>query len=103
MKRLLLPLMAATLLVGLSAPVAARDNVRFSISIGTPAHLHVPTVVYHAPPPPVYYVPSTSYYAPAVVYVERPVRHVVHHHRGHGRGHGFDDHRHGHKHARHRR
>jgi hypothetical protein len=78
-----------------SSAASARDNVSFSLSIGTPAYMQAPTVVYHAPPP-VYYVPSTTYYAAPIVTYDRPVRYVVEH--DHGRGHAYGwrhDDRHG--------
>jgi len=78
----------------LSATASARDNVRFSVSIGVPGYVYdappayypPPRLVYYAPPAPVYYAPP-----PVVYYAPAPWGH-----RGHGYGHG---HRHGHGHG----
>ena len=60
-------LIGGALLTGLTGTAAARDNVSFSLSFGVPAYTYV------APPPPVYYAPSSYYYDPApVVYYTRP-------------------------------
>lgn len=62
-------------LVMLSGTAAARDNVSFSLAIGTPVTYMQPAPVYYTPPPPrvVYYSPVPVYYGPTarVVYVKR--------------------------------
>jgi hypothetical protein len=79
-----------------SGTAAARDNISFSISFGTPyvpapAYVYAPAPVYFHPPPVVYARPV--YAPPRVVYYNTPPGHARHwdKHRGH-RGHG---HRHG--------
>ena len=60
-------LIGGALLAGLSATASARDNVRFSFSIGAPAYAYAPPPVYYAPPAPVvYYGPpvAPAYYGP---------------------------------------
>ena len=59
--------LAVAALAGLSGTAAARDNVSFSFSIGTPGYS------YYAPPPPVYYYPAPRvYYAPTPYYYAAP-------------------------------
>jgi len=64
-------LVATASLAAASIPASARDNVSFSLSIGTPAYAYgPPPVVYY--PAPVYYERSRVYYAPAPVYYGPP-------------------------------
>ena len=72
MTRRLLIFVAGALLAGMAGAAAARDNVSFSISIGTPAYVQVPSQVYYAPPPPVYYVPAPVHYSAPVVHIAAP-------------------------------
>ena len=82
------------ILVALSGAAAARDNVRFSVSIGAPVYEYQPPapVYYYPPPPPrvVYYAPGPVYYAPPAPVYYAP--------RWHGHGHGHHNHHRGHRH-----
>jgi hypothetical protein len=73
MKHGLKVLIGAALLAAVSGTAAARDNVRFSLSIGAPAYVAAPAPYYYAPPPvPAYYAPAPVYYPPAAAYYPAP-------------------------------
>jgi hypothetical protein len=84
--------------MGFAGAAQARDNVFWSVGVGSPGvSLNVgnaqpvysqPAPVYYQPAP-VYYQPSPVYVRPAPVYVApQPVYYEQRHGRGHGRGHG---------------
>ena len=103
--RLLKLLLGAVAFAAVSGTAMARDNVSFSISIGTPMPMYAPPPVYVAAPPlHVGYGYAVPVYAPPprVVYYSTPYPAPRWHGReyGHrkGRGHGHDrggEHRHG--------
>jgi hypothetical protein len=76
MTRRLLICLSGVLFAGLAGGALARDSVSFSISIGTPAYVQVPSHVYYAPPPPVFYVPAPVHYSAPVVIAAPPVVHL---------------------------
>ena len=60
-------------MTALSGAAAARDNVSFSISIGTPAPMYAQVHAYPYYAPPVIYAPPQVVYAPPrVVYYAAP-------------------------------
>lgn len=82
---------AGLALLGLSGAATARDNIEFSITIGTPGAVYAPAPAYvYAPPPRVYY-PAPVVYAPAprVVYYGAPGWKERHVHKRHPRGHAY--------------
>ena len=108
MPRALRLLLGALAFAALSGPAMARDNVSFSISIGTPMPMYAPPPVYVTSPPvyvtaPPVHVGYGHVYAPPprVVYYATPYPAPRWHkrdHGRHGRGHGHGrggEHRHG--------
>lgn len=104
MPRSLKLLLGAFAFAALSGTAMARDNVSFSISIGTPMPVYAPPPVYVAAPPVhVGYgyayapPPRVVYYAPVYAGPRWHERERGHRHgRGHGHGYGYGgEHRHG--------
>ena len=98
-------LLGSLAFAALSGTAMARDNISFSISIGTPLPVYAPPVYVAAPPVHVSYGYGYAYAPPPrVVYYATPYpaprwhsREYGHHHgRGHGYGYGRGgEHRHG--------
>ena len=82
-------LAAGLALAALSGTAAARDNVRFSISIGAPAPIYAPAPayiyerpVYYSAPPVIYAPPRVVYYPAPSYYYAPPPGHYGHRHHG---------------------